>query len=177
MQRVLVIGCGGAGKTTLAVSLHRATGLPLIHLDELYWRPRWEATPAEEWEARVDELIARPRWIMDGNYGGTLDRRLEAADTVIFLDMPRLVCMRRLLQRRLRYHHRSRPSLPADCPERLSLEFLWWVWTYPERRRPGILEKLSGLGPGTRVEILRGERDVKRFLGGIHPALDEGGAG
>lgn len=71
MRRVLVIGCGGAGKSTLARQLGEATGLPVIHLDAHYWRPGWVETPKETWRAAVDELIAADAWIMDGNYSGT----------------------------------------------------------------------------------------------------------
>src|SRR5262245_11527403 len=103
MQRVLVIGSGGAGKSTFATRLGAATGLPVVHLDARYWRPGWVPTPKQEWTRAIDEISARDAWIMDGNYGGTLDRRLAACDTVLFLDLPRVVCLRRVLWRSLRY--------------------------------------------------------------------------
>ena len=93
MNRVLIIGSGGSGKTTLARRLAERTGLPLIHLDALYWRPGWDPTPGDEWRARIAALVRGERWIIDGNYGGTLDLRLEACDTVIFLDVSRWVCL------------------------------------------------------------------------------------
>ena len=86
MERVLVIGCGGSGKTTFARRLAERSGLPLIHLDRLHWRPGWRATPQEAWRATVKEIVARERWIIEGHYGGTLDLRLPACDTVVFLD-------------------------------------------------------------------------------------------
>ncbi|MGH7713986.1 MAG: AAA family ATPase, partial [Gemmatimonadaceae bacterium] len=112
-----MIGPGGAGKTTFARELAARTGLPLIHLDALYWRPGWEPTPNEDWDRTIGQLIARNAWVMDGNYGRTLPVRLAASDTVIFLDLPRYVCLWRLLRRRVRYGGHSRPDLPADCPE------------------------------------------------------------
>ena len=108
MKRCLVIGSGGAGKSTLAREMARRTGLPLIHLDQHYWRPGWVPAPPDAWRTRVEELIQRPTWIMDGNYGSTLEPRLAAADTVVFLDTPRLVCIGRVLRRWWRHRGRAR---------------------------------------------------------------------
>jgi adenylate kinase family enzyme len=167
MRRVLVIGSGGAGKTTLSLRIAQRTGLPVIHLDSLYWRPGWVPTPAEEWQRAIADLVQRPRWIMDGNYGGTLETRLAAADTVVFLDVPRLLCLRRVLERRIRHDAQSRPSLASGCPERLTAEFLWWIWTYPTRRRNGILARLEELRDRKAVAILRSGLDVERFVDGL----------
>lgn len=164
MRRVLVIGPGGAGKSTFARSLAERTGLPLIHLDTLYWRPGWIATPNEQWDRVVDELLTREAWVMDGNYGRTLPARLAACDTVIFLDFPRSVCLWRVAKRWWRYRGRSRPDLAAGCPEQLTWEFVWWIWTYKTRRRPGVLRQLAALPDGTSAAVLRSGRDARRFL-------------
>ncbi|HJU72243.1 MAG TPA: DNA topology modulation protein [Gemmatimonadaceae bacterium] len=167
MKRVLIIGAGGSGKTTLARRLAERTGLPLIHLDSIYWRSGWQATPPDEWQAKVAELIAGDSWIMDGNYGGTMDVRMEAADTVIFLDMSRVRSLTRIIRRGLRYYGRERPDLPAGCPERLTWEFVVWVWTYPKRRRGGILRRLEAAAHTKDVHILRTPRDVEAFLAAV----------
>ena len=169
MRRVLVIGCGGAGKTTFSPRLAGATGLPVVHLDSLYWHPGWVPTPDHEWDRTVAELLERPAWIMDGNYGRTLERRLGAADTVVFLDMPRTLCLWRILKRRFAHEGKTRPSVAAGCPERLTLEFLWWVWTYPERRRAGILARLEKLSGDKKVVVLRRQAEIERFLAGLFP--------
>jgi len=83
MQRIVIIGCGGSGKSTLASRLAGLLGLPVQHLDQLYWRPGWVATPDPQWRSTVAELCGRPAWIIDGNYGGTMDVRLAAADTIV----------------------------------------------------------------------------------------------
>jgi adenylate kinase family enzyme len=177
MRRVLVIGSGGAGKSTLAARIAERTGLPLIHLDACYWRPGWVETPPEEWTATVARLAAGDAWVMDGNYGGTLDARLAVCDTVIFLDLPRLVCVAGVVRRWLRWRGRSRPDLTPGCPEQLSWEFLSWIWTYPARRRPGILARLRSLGADRRVVILHSRREAARFVDALaqeseSPAVD-----
>ena len=164
MRRVLVIGSGGAGKSTLATQLGGITGLPVIHLDAHYWRTGWVPTPETEWRSRVESLVAGEFWIMDGNYGGTLERRLARADTVVFLDLPRWRCLTRVLTRWLRFRGRSRPSLAPGCPERLRWEFVKWIWGYRGRRRASILKRLESLGPGQRAVILRSPGDVERWL-------------
>ncbi|MGZ8457629.1 MAG: hypothetical protein ACXWZ4_13600, partial [Gemmatirosa sp.] len=112
----------------------------------------------------VEALVAGPAWVMDGNYGGTLDLRLAASDAVVFLDLPRVVCLTRVLGRALRYRGRSRPDMAPGCPERLSWEFVRWVWEYPTRRRPDVLRRLAALAPTTRVVVLRSPRAVDAWL-------------
>ncbi len=164
MRRILVIGSGGAGKTTFSLALSEAMGIPVVHLDTLYWKPGWVASESDEWRQIVSAEIQKSEWIMDGNYGSTLERRCEAADAIIFLDTPRLVCLWRLILRRIRYRGVSRPSMTPNCPERISFEFLWWVATYGWRRRPGILALLDRCRVTKQVFIFRTKIDVDRFL-------------
>nr|HEX4316038.1 DNA topology modulation protein [Kofleriaceae bacterium] len=164
MQRVLVIGSGGAGKSTFAKRLGAATGLPVVHLDACYWRAGWQAPPKADWVRTIDELAARAAWIMDGNYGGTLDRRLAACDTVVFLDLPRAVCLWRAVRRAARYWGRTRPDMAPGCPETLTWEFVHWIWTYPRLRRPDILRRLDALAATKQVVILGSTPAVERFL-------------
>jgi adenylate kinase family enzyme len=177
VDRVLVIGAGGAGKTALALRLGDLLDLPVIHLDSLYWRPGWQPTPQDEWQETVERLTERATWVMDGNYGGTLDLRLTAADTVIFVDRPRHLCLWRILKRRLRYRGQTRPDMALGCPERLTPEFLRYVWSYPSERRPQILSKLERLPREKEVFVLRSDRDreVQQFLAAL-PARTEGRA-
>ena len=170
MQRVLVIGSGGAGKSTLSAEIGERLGIPVVHLDALYWRAGWTEPDGDEWDQRVRQALGGEAWVMDGNYGGTLDLRLEAADAVVFLDLPRSLCLWRVAKRRVRYHGRSRPDMAAGCPERLDAAFLRWIWDYPRTQRPRVLAKLSAVGPGTQAVVLRSTGEVRRFLDGLRSA-------
>ncbi len=101
---------------------------------------------------------------MDGNYSGTLDLRLAAADTVVFLDFPRWLCLWRIVKRRVHFHGRSRPDMGRGCPERLTWEFVRWIWNYPRRRRPGVMAKLDGVKQEKLIVTLRTPKQVRRFL-------------
>src|SRR4051812_11836598 len=98
MRRVVVIGSGGAGKSTLARRIGERLGLPVIHLDAEHWQSGWIEPSKEEWARRVSELVKADAWVIDGNYGGTMDSRLAACDTAIFLDLPRSLCVVRVVR-------------------------------------------------------------------------------
>lgn len=161
----MIIGPGGSGKSTLAGRLGQQLGLPVIHLDQLYFGPNWTPAPREEWHRIHSELVSRGSWIMDGNLnqGGTLDGRIRAADTIVFLDMPRLLCVWRVLKRYLQNRGRTRPDMAQGCPERLNWEFARWIWSAPSRR-PATLRRLSSASPGKTVVHLRSPRQVRSFL-------------
>jgi adenylate kinase family enzyme len=135
MRRVLVLGCSGAGKSTLARQISEITGLPVIHLDQHYWRPGWREPERETWEREVAALIDRPEWVMDGNFGGTLPARLGVADTAILLDFPTWRCLARVLRRVLASLGRTRADMAPGCPERLDFKFLIYVCRYRRRDR------------------------------------------
>ena len=164
MKRVLVIGSGGAGKSTFAPRLGRRLGLPVIHLDRLFWHAGWVETPRDVWRPQVEELCAGDSWIIDGNYSNTLEVRLDACDTVIFLDLPRAVCLWRVLKRVVIYRRSARPDMAEGCRERIDLKFLYWVWSYPYRRRPKILARLAELAGRKRVYRLRTSAEIEKFL-------------
>ena len=166
MKRVLVIGSGGAGKSTFARRLGERLGLPVVHLDKVYWNAGWVETPKDEWRRKVEELCAGESWVMDGNYSGTLEIRLAACDSVVFLDLPRAVCAWRIVKRALIYRHRGRPDMAEGCQERLNAEFLLWVWNYRKRSRPKVLGRLAEQSDSKEIFILRSNAEVEKFLEG-----------
>lgn len=135
-QRVLIIGPCGSGKSTLARELAPKLGLPLIHMDQLGWQAGWVETEKAELHRRVNEAAAEERWLIEGNYGSTLAPRLERADTVLYLDFPITLCLRRLLHRVWTMRGQSRPDMPEGCPERFDLEFFLYVLNWNLGPRP-----------------------------------------
>ena len=176
MKRVMIIGSGGSGKSVFALRLAERTGLPVIHLDREYWRPGWQPTPEDEWEARIRELVSRDRWILDGNFGRTIQIRLAAADTVVFLDLPRLVCLRNVIRRWARYRSEARPDMTPGNAEKLDLKFLQWIWGYPRTRRPGIVAQLEALPPTTTVVRLTSHGAAQAFLEAVAPTFEHAAA-
>lgn len=165
MKKILVVGSGGAGKSTFSKALGEALGLPVIHLDALYWQAGWVEPAKAGWAAQVAGLLEADAWIMDGNYSGTLEARLRHCDTVIFLDMPALLCLWRAFSRGLRYYGQVRPDMAAGCPEQLpSPTFLRWIWNYPQRSRPKVLALLQEHGRDKTVTRLRSAQEVDNFL-------------
>ncbi|MGA7490238.1 MAG: topology modulation protein [Xanthobacteraceae bacterium] len=164
MRRVMVVGCAGAGKTTLARKLAQALSLPLIHLDFYYWRPGWQLPASGEWREQIIALAAAPEWIMDGNYSNTYDVRMPRADALVWLDYARSVCLRRVLLRTLAGYGRTRPDLPESCPERFDISFMRYVWDFPEKHRPRIVARIERFGGHLRIARLGNDRDAHEFL-------------
>lgn len=164
MQRVIIIGAGGAGKSTFARRLGRLTGLEVLHLDKLYWQAGWREPAKNEWRESVEELLASESWIMDGNFGGTLELRLAAADTAVFLDLPPLVCLYRVIKRRLKYHNTNRPDMAAGCNEKLDLKFLNWVWSYRKTTKPRIEAKLKAVAGEKKIFHLKSQQEIEEFF-------------
>jgi len=167
MQRVLVIGISGAGKSTFSRALANTTGLPLIHLDKEFWQPGWVQTPRQEWRERVAELAAGERWIMDGNYDSSLDLRLPRADTVLWFDYPMLRCLRRAMWRAVTTYGRVRPDMAEGCAERIDLEFLRYIWTFNAKQRPRVVAALARFGGHVDPVVFRRDGEAARFLSAL----------
>lgn len=167
MKRIVIIGSSGSGKSTLARQLGQKLDLPVIHLDKYFWHPGWVGTPPQDWTQKVGEFAGGESWIIDGNYRGTLNIRLQMADTVVFLDLPRWVCTWRATKRRFQYWNRQRPDIAEGCQEKVLdptfPRFLRWVWNYPNRARPNVLKSLKSLPADKQFIWLKSTQDVKRF--------------
>ena len=143
MQRVMIIGPCGAGKSTLAFALAERTGLPLFHMDRLAWKPGWIDRGNDELREILRPIVTSDRWLIDGNYASTLVNRLPFADTVVYLDFPIRLCLVRLIRRIGHYRGRTRPDMTEGCPERLDLSFLWYVLRWNAHSRPKIEERIA----------------------------------
>ncbi len=163
MKRVLVIGSCGAGKSTFARRLHEATGLKLIHLDKLYWKPNWVEPAKDAWQEKVREAIQKDEWIMDGNYGGTMEMRLEHCDTIFWLDFPRIICTWRVLKRIAFYKKNGRSDMAEGCDERFDWEFTKYVWNFPRDKSPAIGSRLKRFG-NLKTFRLKSNQEIERFF-------------
>jgi adenylate kinase family enzyme len=182
VRRVAVIGCIGAGKSTLARRLGARLGLPVIHLDRLWWDDSAyritgadtvaaHTMPADAFRQLQRELADGDTWVIDGGYVTDLDTRLPRADTVVFLDLPRHVCLWRLARRQ---GHR-RPDHPDDVREGVTWLLLLarWIYRYPGQKRPVIEQAINEhCAPGATVIRLRRRRDVEAFLESVHHGDD-----
>lgn len=162
MQRVLVIGPCGAGKSTLSAQLGQNLNLPVFHMDKLNWNPGWIESSKDEIHQRLGSIVTTDRWLIDGNYGGTLTPRLERADTVVYLDFPIHLCVSRLLRRIWNYRGRTRPDMTEGCPERFDLQFLIYLmrWNSGPRLRTEQMLK----GHEDKVIRLRSPDELQRWM-------------
>ena len=167
MERVIIIGCGGAGKSTLARKLGEKTGLPVVHLDQIWWSPgHWQHMDRPEFEALLMAEMEKPRWILDGNFRRTLEMRLEKCDTVIYLDLPRLVCLKNWMGRVIKNWGHARIDMAEGCTERLDPEFALWIWNFNKNYRARFYELLNH-AQGKQIIILNSRRKVEKFLENI----------
>lgn len=164
MKKVLVIGSSGAGKSTFSRRLSDLTGIEIIHLDKIYWKPKWTEPSKEEWKATLEKATGGEKWIMDGNYSNTLDIRIPACDTVIFLETPRALCVYRVLKRVAFSYKKTRPDMAADCVERFDWEFIKWIWDFENRSKPKIERFLEQFKNEKTIIRLRSKSEVEDFL-------------
>ena len=163
MEKIVIIGCGGAGKSTLARALGDKLDLPVVHLDKLFWRPGWVHIPREEFDALLEQELAKDTWIIDGDFERTVPRRLQFADTVIYLDFSRFACLTGVLHRVISTYGKVRPDMGEGCPERFDWEFIQWIWNYRKNKRPRIYRLLEN-AENVDVHILKNRRQLRRFL-------------
>lgn len=166
MQRILVMGSSGSGKSTFAQRLSAITGIPTVSLDALFWKPGWMPSDAAEFQQRVTEGVAQPCWIIDGNYASSPagEVRRGLADTIIWFDLPRRTCMTGIITRIAKSYGRVRPEMAAGCPEKFDLEFFRYVWTYRRLQRPKLLRYFEGLRSDQTFIRFADRAEADRYL-------------
>ena len=165
MERVVVIGPPGSGKSTVARALGSLLDLPVVHLDTLFWNPGWVESDPDDFDARVRVRIRDERWVIDGNYQRTLAERMARADRIVFLDLPRRLCLSQIVLRRVRYARRERPDMAPGCPERIDREFWTWARGWHANSRARKLPLIAA--HADKVEILRSRREIRAFLAAL----------
>lgn len=171
MQRVMVMGCSGSGKSTFATRLAAKLGLPYVSLDALFWQPGWVEPDKAEFTAKVVAEAESPSWVIDGSYKSHAgDLRRTRADTVFWFDLPRRTCLAGALRRIATTYGQVRPEMAPGCPEQLDFGFLRWIWDYRAKRRAGDLAFLGHLWPDQRLVTFTTRRQADGYLAGLGAA-------
>ena len=158
MKKIIIIGCPGSGKSTFARALQAATGLPLYYLDMLYWNADKTTVSKEVFRGRLREILDTDAWILDGNYGATIEMRLEKCDTVFFLDYPTEVCLDGIRTR----FGKPRADMPWVETEE-DVEFLDFIKAFEAESRPKILTLLKQ-HPEKQVITFRSREEAEDYL-------------
>lgn len=162
MQKVIVIGCPGSGKSTFSKALHAATGLPLYHLDMMYWNPDGTKVPKCTFMEQLHQALENESWIIDGNYGSTMELRMQFCDTVFFLDYPLGTCIDGIKSRK----GKERTDIPCAMPEDDDDEFVRFINDYNSVSRPVVMDLLHKYS-NKRIIIFENRNEANEFLSQI----------
>ena len=162
MERIAIVGCGGSGKSHLARVLGARHGITATHLDALYYDRDWQPLEQEAFASLQRDLVAAPRWIIDGNYASTLPIRLEAADTVIFLDLPGWACLLGIAQRRLR--HGGGQHQAIGVYDRITWNFIRYILGYRRKMAPRVRALIAAHAGHAQITVLRSRAAVRHYL-------------
>ena len=164
MKRIVIVGCAGCGKSTLAAKLGSKLNIPILYLDTIYWKANWQEEDKEVFVNKQKEMIAKPEWILDGNYRDTLEMRLESCDTVIFLDYPRRIALYGIFKRYFQYRNKHRESIAEGCQEKIDKSFFKWVWNFKKNARPHIVQKINKYADTKKLLVFKKRKDLNKFL-------------
>ena len=160
MKKIIVIGCPGSGKSTVSRALHNKTGIPLYHLDMMYWNADKTTVEKSVFLERLSAVLEKDKWIIDGNYGSTMELRMAVCDTVVFLDYPLDVCLDGIRERR----GKPRSDMPWIETEE-DAEFIEFIKSYNEQQKPKVLE-LLGKYSDKNIVIFKSREQADAFLNG-----------
>ena len=159
MEKVIVIGCPGSGKSTFSKALHSITGIPLFHLDMLYWNADQTTVEKSIFLNRLSETLQKDSWIIDGNYASTMELRMQACDTVIFLDYPLELCLEGIRLRK----GKPRSDMPWIEPDKDDAEFIAFIKNYNRQSRPQVLQLLEKYAQ-KNIFIFHSRAEADNFL-------------
>jgi len=163
MERIVIIGPPGAGKTTLAKKMGSLLKIKVIHLDRIFWKRGWQAVARDERMDSLQKLVSEKRWIMEGTYIDLSQPRLDAADTIIFLDIHPAICLWRIVKRHWAERGRFRRDIPLECADKITLLRIWWVLFFPFREDRRLKKNLREISP-EKIIPLNSTKKVKAFL-------------
>ncbi len=162
MEKIIIVGCPGSGKTTLANILGKKLNIPVHHLDKYYWKDNWQAITQEEFSEIQRVITSGDRWIIDGNYSRTIENRMLYADTIIFFDFPSYVIYWRVFKRYIKNFGKQRKDMGGNNKESLKWDFIKFIYNFHSRSREiyALLEKYKM----KKQIVFKSPRDVLLFL-------------
>jgi len=163
VNRVIIIGCGGSGKSTLSRILSEKINLPVVHLDKLFWKEGWVNISKEEFDLLLNKELKKEKWIIDGNYDRTLKERLKRCDTVVYLDYPRSTCLFGVVKRVISSYGKTRPDMAGGCPEKFDFEFMKWIWNFNKEHRDKFYKILKE-EKNKKIYIFKNRRECNEFI-------------
>ena len=168
MKKIVIVGCAGCGKSTLAKILGQNLNIPVLHLDTIYWKANWQVEDKNIFLEKQLKMLENDSWIIDGNYRDTLDLRLKDCDTIIFLDYPRRTAIYGIYKRYFQYRNKQRDTIAEGCREKIDRSFFNWVWNFKKKARPIIVNKINDHKLGKEVLIFKKRKQLKKYLESIN---------
>jgi adenylate kinase family enzyme len=161
MNKIAIIGISGSGKSTLSRILSQKTGLPVFHMDPLFWKGKWEEVPETEYLIKHQELLKQDTWIIEGWIDEKMAERLNQADLIIDLDYSGLRCSLRLIHRYLKHRKEGRPELPKESLEEFLPKYWWKVFLRHERKN---MDAALEFTDKSKVVTVHSPRELKAFI-------------
>lgn len=175
MERIMIIGFSGGGKSTAAAELGRKLGIKPLHFDSIHWLPGWVENTRDNERSIVAEYMKNDRWIIEGNYARVLwHERIEQCDTLVFIDVNRITCLKNVVLRYLKHRGRTRPDMGEGCNEKLDLEFIRWVLYEGRRKRSRYIDVARFARElNKRVYILKNRKQINKWLSSVEPYVSD----
>lgn len=170
MDRIMIFGFSGGGKSTLARKMGEILGIEPTHFDAIHWLPNWTESTREYKREIIKPILERDRWIIEGNYHHIYwNERAQKADTVIFIDVNRFTCIYQAWKRSRIYKGKTRPDMGEGCEEKFDLEFAKWVLFKGRKKRREYLRTIKQLkSSGKNTRVLKSRKDINKFLEGLN---------
>ncbi len=171
-KRILIVGCPGAGKSTMALDLSGKTNLPVVHLDKLLWLPNWVKREKNEFDALMEKELQKPEWIIEGNFRRTFAHRLTYADFCIYLNYKKSVCVNGVNERVKKYAGKTRPDMTEGCLEMEDPDFINYITDFNKSVRPEMIKVLKK--SKCPYKILKSRKQAERWIKKVLPNLHNG---